>query len=100
MKINIVELVHKNRLLVIIATLLITLVFGLQIPKLKIQGDILKYLPEDDPTVVLFNRVGDDFGGNSLALLAGKTNDIFKKKHLNTLANKIDFVTKMRVGGI
>ena len=42
MKINIVELVHKNRLLVIIATLLITLVFGLQIPKLKIEGDILK----------------------------------------------------------
>ncbi|GAB6283005.1 MAG: hypothetical protein STSR0008_17590 [Ignavibacterium sp.] len=73
MKINIVELILKNRLLVSIATLLITIILGLQIPKLKIEGDILKYLPEDDPTVVLFNRVGDEFGGNSFALIAIET---------------------------
>ena len=38
MKINIVEFILKNRMVVIIATLLITLILGLQIPKLKIEG--------------------------------------------------------------
>lgn len=95
MKINIVELILKNRLLVIIATLLITLILGLQITKLKIEGDILKYLPEDDPTVVLFNRVGDEFGGNSLALIAIETDDVFTKEtieHINLLTEQFKLV--------
>jgi len=100
-KINIVELILKNRIVVIIATLLITLILGLQIPKLKIEGDILKYLPKDDPTVVLFNRVGDEFGGNSLALIAIETDDIFTKetiKHIQQLTEQfklIDGVTSV-----
>lgn len=95
MKKNIVELILKNRLLVIIAALLITLIFGLQITKLKIEGDILKYLPEDDPTVVLFNRVGDEFGGNSLALIAIETDDVFTKEtieHINLLTGQFELV--------
>lgn len=38
-----------------------------QLRKLEISSDILEYLPQDDPNVVLFNEVGDKFGGNSLA---------------------------------
>lgn len=95
MKINAVELILKNRLVVIIAVLLLTFILGMQISNLKIEGDILKYLPEDDPTVVLFNRVGDEFGGNSLAFIALEIDNIFTKEtieHINQLTNQFKLV--------
>ncbi|HDP99435.1 MAG TPA: hypothetical protein ENN22_09685, partial [bacterium] len=50
----------------------------------------LKYLPQDDPHVVLFNEVGDKFGGNSLAMVALETEDVF---NFNTL-QRINEITQ------
>ncbi|MBW2703425.1 MAG: MMPL family transporter [Deltaproteobacteria bacterium] len=50
-------------------------IFG--ITRLQVEVDMIKYLPPDDPTVALFNRVGDKFKGNVLALVAVGTADVF-----------------------
>ena len=54
-----------------------------QLGKLEINSDILEYLPQDDANVVLFNEVGDKFGGNSLAMIALERDNIFNPATLN-----------------
>jgi predicted RND superfamily exporter protein len=69
--------------------ILLTIFFGYQLTKLKIDGDILNYLPQDDPVVVQFREIGEKFGGNSLAIIALETQDVFNPR---TLA-RIDTIT-------
>ncbi|KQC03634.1 MAG: hypothetical protein APR54_02435 [Candidatus Cloacimonas sp. SDB] len=84
------ELVLKYRIPIIIGTIIITIFMALQLGKLKINSDILEYLPQDDPNVVLFNEVGDKFGGNSLAMIALETDNVFNP---NTL-NRVNIITQ------
>jgi predicted RND superfamily exporter protein len=80
---KVAELVLKHRVPIIIGTIIITIFMALQLRKLEINSDILEYLPQDDPSVVLFNEVGDKFGGNSLAMIALETDDVFNPNTLN-----------------
>jgi predicted RND superfamily exporter protein len=52
---------------------------------LKINSDILSYLPKDDPAVELFNKVGEQFGGSSLAMVALETDDVFNAATLQRI---------------
>ena len=67
--------------LLIVATLL-TVFFAYQLTKLRIDSDILNYLPQDDPVVQLFREVGDKYGGSSLAVVALETEDVFNPRTL------------------
>ena len=98
------ELVLKYRVPIIIGTIIITVFMALQLGKLEINSDILEYLPQDDPSVVLFNEVGDKFGGNSLAMIALETDNVFNPetlKRVNTITQKfkemseISYVTSL-----
>jgi hypothetical protein len=71
------ELVIKYRKIIIFITIFTTLVLGFFLKDLTINSDILSYLPQDDPKVVLFNEVGDKFGGSSLAMVALESDDAF-----------------------
>jgi predicted RND superfamily exporter protein len=79
------EMVLKYRVPIIIGTIIITIFMAFQLKKLEISSDILEYLPQDDPNVVLFNEVGDKFGGNSLAMIALETDDVFNPNTLNRI---------------
>lgn len=82
------EWVIKFRILIIIATVVITLFLGYHLKNLTINSDIISYLPQDDPLVILFNEVGDKFGGNSLAMVALETKDALNYSTL-TRVNKV-----------
>ncbi|OQX87116.1 hypothetical protein B6D60_04630, partial [candidate division KSB1 bacterium 4484_87] len=101
---NLARLVLKYRVFVITITIIITIFMGYEITKLRINSDILKYLPQDDPHVVLFNEVGDKFGGNSLAMVALETEDVFNPQTLQRineitqkfkLMEEVSFVTSL-----
>ncbi|MCK4446357.1 MAG: hypothetical protein KAW56_04675, partial [Candidatus Marinimicrobia bacterium] len=64
------EWVIKYRVGIIVGTVIITAFMVFQLKNLEINSDILEYLPQSDPHVILFNEVGDKFGGNSLAMVA------------------------------
>lgn len=49
---------------------------------LLLLSDVLHYLPQDDPLVIMFNDVGEKFGGDYLATIAMETDDIFNAKTL------------------
>ena len=93
------ELVIKHRKVIIFITILITLVLGYFIKDLKINPDITSYLPKSDPVVKLFNYIGEQYGGNQLAMVALETDDIFNKEtierinHLTQEFKKVDGVS-------
>jgi len=79
---NLASFVLKHRFAVILGTVLLTVFFAVQLTNLKVNSDILSYLPKDDPAVVLFNKIGDQFGGNSLALVALENSNAFSRESL------------------
>jgi hypothetical protein len=88
---NLASFVLKHRINIIVGTILLTVFFAVQLTNLKVNSDILSYLPKDDPAVVLFNKVGDEFGGNSLALVAVENNNTFSRdalRHVHQLTER------------
>ena len=84
------EFVIKYRIGIIIGTVIITAFMAIQLKNLEINSDILSYLPQTDPHVIQFNEVGDKFGGNSQAMIALETDDVF---NFNTI-NRINIITQ------
>lgn len=78
---KIIDFLLRVRIFYIIFVFLLTIFSGFGIFKLKIQGDILKALPPEDPYVRLFDKIGDEFEGNMLGMVILKsTPDVFNKK--------------------
>lgn len=81
--------VIKYRKPIILITIIITLVLGYNLKNLKINPDITEYLPKSDPVVELFDYIGEEYGGNQLAMIALETDEIFNQKTIK----KINFLT-------
>lgn len=71
------EWVIKFRIPIILVTIIIALFLSYHLKELTLNSHIISYLPQDDPVVMLFNEVGEKFGGNSLAMVALETDDVF-----------------------
>ena len=76
-----------------------TLFFGNEIRSLKIDADILRSLPDEDPDARLLKKIGENFGGNNMGVIILETNNIYQTSVLehiqlltDTLAN-IDGIT-------
>ena len=76
---KIAELVIKYRIGIIIGTILMTIVMGYSLKNLTINPDIVSYFPKDDPVVKLFNYIGEEYGGNQIAIVAIEADEIFQK---------------------
>ncbi|MBW2148503.1 MAG: RND family transporter [Deltaproteobacteria bacterium] len=79
------ELVVRFRYAVIVIVLGLCALGGWKAKDLQVESDILKYLPEDDPLVMEFDRVGEKFGGNYLAMVAIETDDVFTHETLSRI---------------
>ena len=62
--------VLRLRILILIVTLACTLFFLSGITRLSIHSDITTYLKPDDPAMKLFNRIGEEYGGNHMVMVA------------------------------
>ncbi len=79
--VKIIDFLIKKRIfyLILIISLTIFSIFG--ISKLKVQGDILKALPPDEPYIKIFNKIGEEFEGNLIGMIILKGEpDIFNEK--------------------
>ena len=79
------ELVIKYRKTIILITILITLVLGYSLKNLTINADIISYFPKSDPVVELFNHIGEEYGGNQLAIIALETDEIFNSETIERI---------------
>ncbi len=64
------ETIIRFRVLVIVLVLAVTAFMGWSMKDLGVETDMLASLPPDDPLVILFNDVGERFGGNYIAMVA------------------------------
>ncbi|MCD6507934.1 MMPL family transporter [Candidatus Poribacteria bacterium] len=79
------ELVLRHRLLVIVGTIVLTGFFALGLTRLWVNSDIISYLKPDDPVVKLFNRIGEEYSGNLLAMVGIETDDVFSLSTLRLI---------------
>ncbi len=82
---KIAELVIKFRIVVIVGTILLTLFFGYHLKNMKINPDIVSYFPKSDPVVKLFNYIGEEYGGNQIAIVAIESDEIFQKEIIQNI---------------
>jgi len=90
------QLIIRYRKAVIAITLVLTVFFGYFIKDIKVNSDILSSLPKNDKTAILFNRIGTQYGGNSIAMIAIETDNIFKKETLEQIRQITDSIKTLQ----
>jgi len=91
---KIIESILHFRILILSIILLLTLFFGFFIKNLKVNADFLSYLPKDDPTAMMFNKVGETFGGNYMGVISVTDTNIFDKAALKTIQSITDTLSQ------
>ncbi len=79
------EMVLKYRTIVIALTLGVTIFFGYGATKVELNTDIISDL-KHDPVVDLYNRIGDEYGGNTLSLTVLEADEIFTTETLTVIS--------------
>jgi len=80
------DLIYKLRIPILILTILIVIPSVYVMKDLRIETDILNYLPEDYASVKAFNRIGEKYGGSYLAMVAIEfKDDVFTRKNLKRI---------------
>ncbi len=87
---NLGQFIIKYRNLVIAFTVILTIFFGYSIKNIKVDPEIMHYLPKTDKTAVLFERVGKQYGGTDIVLVVLETENIFNKKTLEQIRQITD----------
>ncbi len=76
------EKVIQYRLPIIITTSLLTVLVSFGLARVSINTDLISYLNPEDPDVMLFDYVGEQYGGNNIIMLAVEGDDIFSNEAL------------------
>jgi predicted RND superfamily exporter protein len=79
------EWVIKRRIPIIAVTTGITIFFITGFGRLGVNSDITSYLKPDDEVMLLFNRVGDEYGGNHTVMVAVRAENIISTEVLQFL---------------
>ncbi len=85
----------KYRGLILVVLVLITGVLGYFIKDLKIDSDFLNYLPKNDPDAVLFKKIGQEFGGSYMGIIAIKNHNVFNTRTLKEVESLTDTLEQM-----
>ncbi len=88
--------VLKFRIPIIAISTVLTLFFGYQLRKIRIESDFAKYLKQSAPEVKIFNYIGEKYGGNEIVLVAIETNDIFTYNNLKLIAKLSDTYANLK----
>jgi len=76
------ELVIKNRIAIIVLILAFTIFFAFYIPRLKVNPDVISYLPKEDAVTKIFDEIGQSYQGNTIAIIGYQNNNVFTEKAL------------------
>ncbi len=72
----------RARIAIITIAIVITLCMGFFLKDIRINPDITSYLPEDDPVVARFDKIGAEYGGNLMALVVIEGENIFAREQI------------------
>ncbi len=86
------ESIVRFNWLIILITVILTCFFAYHIGSLKINSDLLKSLPDDDPAALMYKNIGKEFGGNEMGMIALETDNVFKTSVLRHVKQITDTV--------
>ncbi len=86
----------RLRWIIIIAVFLLTGFFGYFIKDLKVNADVLGYLPDDDHAAILFKEIGKNYGGNEMIIIGIEGKEVFTKEMLELIRQVTDSVRTIR----
>ena len=75
----------RYRVPIIVTTILITLVLSFFLKDLKINADILSYLPDNDPVARLNSYLSEKYGGSQIAVVALEADSVFESATIETI---------------
>lgn len=84
--------IQKFRFVILSVILAITLFFGYFLKDLKVDADVLGYLPEGDHAAILFQQIGEKYGGNDMIIIGLESENIFSPEILHTIRQITDSV--------
>ena len=68
-------LVERPRTVILVFTL-ITIIIGSQATNIYVESDLARFLPEDDPAVIIWNNIDEEFQIGSSIIIYVEANDI------------------------
>lgn len=80
------DIILQRPKLTIVVLMIITVLFGLGLPKLKIRNNSDSELPDSDPIVMTKKNIDNIFGKKSAVLIGIKTDNIYNTKTLEKIA--------------
>lgn len=86
------DYILKLRWVIILFTLIGTFFFGFKLNQLKIDADVIKSLPDDDPDALLLKEVANNFGSNSMGIVILETENIYDRqvlRHIKVLSDSL-----------
>ncbi len=83
-------LILRFRIIIIISVVLITAVMAYFARDIKVNADVMSYLPEEDKAAALFNRIGETYGGNEIMIIGLETEEVFDHRMLMTIKQITD----------
>ncbi len=86
----------RHRVLVLIIIGVITLFFGFQLKNLKINSDIIKSLPKDDPAAVMYKKVGEKYKGSTLGIIIYNSKNLYSAVSIADIAKITDVVSGIK----
>ena len=89
------DLIVKARWLIIVFVLVVSVLLGLQIPKVTINSDVINSLPEHDKDAVLMRKIGAQFGGNRLGMVIIDCENVFTNDVLKHIQQITDTLTNI-----
>ncbi len=81
-----ITFIMRNRVTVLIIIGLITLFFGYQMKNLRINSDIIKSLPEDDPAASMYKKIGEKYKGSTLGIIIYNSENLYTGKAIADIA--------------
>lgn len=73
---SLAKILVKRPKTVLLVFTIITIIVGLQIRNVYMQSDLTTFLPKDDPTLLLWNKINEEFQIGSTIIIYVETDDI------------------------
>ena len=87
--------VLKFRWLIILLVVATTVFLAIQIPKIRINSDVISSLPDSDKDAVLLKKIGAKFGGNKTGMIILVSDNLFTPSVLDHVKQITDTLSEM-----
>ncbi len=89
-------LIIRLRYWIVALFTVVTLVSGYFMMDLRVNADVLGYLPDDDPAAVLFQHIGQQYGGNEIIVIGMNDIEVFEYESLQLIKAVTDSVRSVQ----